>query len=81
MQLINLIGVGHQLVEGVTGVAELWSQLDMDPSGDTIQLSFDLGLAWAPKSLPNLQLDGGVNVGLNHDTPGAQVYAGVSQRF
>jgi hypothetical protein len=28
-----------------------------------------------------LQLDVGANIGLNRQTPAAQVYAGVSQRF
>ena len=81
VQLINLVGLSHPLPGGFTGAAELWSALDMDPSGDTTQLSFDVGLAWTPKSRPDIQLDGGVNLGLNRDTPGAQVYAGISKRF
>ena len=41
----------------------------------------DLGAAWIPSSQPNLQLDGGVNLGLNSRTPGVQAYVGISRRF
>jgi hypothetical protein len=45
------------------------------------QYSFDLGASWISPRQPNLQLDCGVNFGLNHVTPAAQIYTGVSQRF
>jgi hypothetical protein len=37
-------------------------------------------ISGSPKS-PTLQLDGGVNLGLNRATPGVQAYVGVSHRF
>ena len=52
-----------------------------DPTGATAQYSFDLDGAWQPAGNSNLQLDGGVNFGLNHNTPDTQFYLGVSQRF
>ena len=52
-----------------------------DPQKTVTQVSADVGLAWIPASLPNMQLDGGVNVGLNSVTPAAQVYIGISRRF
>ena len=52
-----------------------------DPGGTVTQASFDLGAAWIPAAHPNFQLDGGVNLGLNNQTPAAQAYVGVSQRF
>lgn len=81
LQTVNLAGVTHPVGGGVNASAELWSQVDFDPAGRSTQVSLDLGLAWIPKSQPNLQLDGGVNLGLNRATPGVQVYAGVSRRF
>jgi hypothetical protein len=34
-----------------------------------------------PAEQPHFQLDGGVNLGLNSQTPGVQACVGVSQRF
>jgi hypothetical protein len=75
------VGVSRNLTATVTGSAELWGQADEDPTGRTRQASFDLALAWIPARRPNLQWDGGVNLGLTRDTPTAQVYAGVTRRF
>ena len=65
----------------VTLSAELWSDAEFDPAGRRTQYSADLGLAWIPPKTPNLQLDGGVNLGLNDQTPGVQAYLGISRRF
>lgn len=73
------VSVGRALPHDVTASAELWSQWDRDPSGHVHQASFDLAAAWILHK--TLQLDAGVNIGLNHDTPGAEIYAGVSKRF
>lgn len=75
------LGLSHGLVAGVSGTVELWSQADLDPAGTTRQYSFDLALAWIPPRRPNLQLDGGVNLGLNRDTPDVEAYVGVTRRF
>jgi len=64
-----------------TLAAELWGLAGDDPQGRTYQASFDLSCAWTPKAAPNLQLDGGVNAGLNRRTPGVETYVGVSRRF
>jgi len=65
----------------VTLSLEVWSDVNFDTTGEVTQSSFDLGAAWIPASHPNFQLDGGVNLGLNNETPAAQAYVGVSQRF
>lgn len=79
--LSNVVGIGRSVGGGVSLGAELWVLTDLDPSGDTVQSTFDLSGAWQPDDEPNLQLDGGVNFGLNDATPDLQVYAGVSRRF
>ena len=61
--------------------AELWGLVDDDPQGRTYQASFDVSCAWTPSAAPDLQLDGGVNAGLNRHTPGVEAYVGVSRRF
>ncbi|HKT52887.1 MAG TPA: hypothetical protein VJP88_00430 [Caulobacteraceae bacterium] len=59
----------------------LWGDLNDDRAGDDKQTTLDLAGAWIPAKRPNFQLDGGVNLGLNSRTPGAQIYVGVSRRF
>jgi hypothetical protein len=75
------LGLSHGLGAGVSGTVEVWSQADFDPVGTTRQYSFDLALAWIPNRRPNLQLDGGVNLGLNRETPDVEAYVGVTRRF
>jgi hypothetical protein len=79
--LIDVAGLGRTLESGITLGAEIWTAQDFDPAGTVSQYSFDLDAAWQPKSDADLQLDAGVNLGLNRNTPGAQVYFGVSRRF
>jgi hypothetical protein len=75
-QLINL---GIALPNNLTLYGELWGDWNFDPRGLIRQYSADTSLAWGVTA--RLQLDIGVNVGLNRTTPGAQVYLGVSQKF
>jgi hypothetical protein len=65
----------------VTVSLEACADGDFDPTSTVIQASFDLGAAWIPSAHPNFQLDCGVNLGLNNQTPAAQAYVGISQRF
>ena len=76
---INLVTLGHPLVKDVTLYVEFWSDYNNDPAQHTTQLSFDTAIAWMVR--PNLQLDFGVDVGLNSATPNLQVFTGLSQRF
>jgi len=79
--LINLVSLSYPATKTVTLSAELWGDVNFDPTGTKTQASFDLGAAWIPAKAPNFQLDGGVNLGLNSATPGVQAYVGVSHRF
>jgi hypothetical protein len=79
--LSGLLSFSRPVSKQVTLSAEIWSDVNFDPMATRTQYSADLGAAWIPKSQPNLQLDCGVNFGLNRQTPGAQVYAGISHRF
>lgn len=73
-------GFSHPITDALGVGLELWTQQDFDPSGTGRQYSFDLASTWQPKGAP-FAFDAGVNVGLNHQTPDVQVYAGVSRRF
>ena len=81
LNLVNLVSVSRPLTSTLTLSAEVWSDANFEPVKTVTQASLDLGLAWIPKAMPALQLDGGVNIGLNRSTPDLQVYAGVSRRF
>lgn len=73
-------GVARPFGATTLGV-ELWGMVDDDPAGSTSQASVDLSAAWIPPKSPDLQLDGGVNAGLNHETPDVEAYVGVTRRF
>ncbi|MDB5432094.1 MAG: hypothetical protein JWP35_3210 [Caulobacter sp.] len=75
------VGLSHAAPGGFNLGVELWGGWDFDPAGHSRQTSFDLSAAWIPAADADLQLDGGVNFGLNSSTPQVQLYAGVSRRF
>jgi hypothetical protein len=77
--VIDVIGLGRALDDSITLGAEAWTSQDCDPARVTAQYSFDLDGAWQPDS--ELQLDAGVNFGLNRNTPRTQIYLGVSRRL
>jgi hypothetical protein len=76
---VNLVNLSRPIVKDVTLYVELWSAVNVDPMRTVTQVSFDTAVAWTVK--PNVQLDVGLNIGLNHDTPAVQVYVGLAQRF
>jgi Putative MetA-pathway of phenol degradation len=75
-QLINLAAA---LPGNFTLYGELWSDWNFDPSGTVAQYSADTALAYEVTDY--LQLDAGLNFGLNRSTPDLQAYIGVSQKF
>jgi hypothetical protein len=79
--IAGLVAFSHAVSKTVTLSLELWGDENFEPTGHVTQSSADVGLAWIPAAHPNFQLDGGVNLGLNNQTPKAQAYVGVSQRF
>ena len=81
VNLAGLISVSRGVSKTLTLSAEVWADRNAEPQGATTQVSADLGAAFIPAKAPNLQFDGGVNFGLNRNTPGAQIYLGVSRRF
>ena len=75
-QLVNLAAT---LTKEVTAYAELWGDWNFDPTRTIRQYSADVAVAYGVTS--ELQLDTGVNFGLNRETAGVQAYVGVSQKF
>jgi hypothetical protein len=71
--------VGYALPDDLTLNAELWGDWNEDPAGAPTQYSLDF--AAAKLLTKTLQIDGGVNIGLNRATPDVQLYAGLATRF
>ena len=77
----GLLSLSRGVSKTLTLSAELWTDRDFGPGAARTQVSADIGAAYSPAKAPNWQLDGGVNFGLNRQTPAAQAYLGVSRRF
>jgi hypothetical protein len=77
----GLLSLSRNLSQSLTLSAEIWTSTDFDPAGARTQASGDFGLAYIPAKAPDWQLDGGVNFGLNRQTPATQAYVGLSRRF
>ena len=75
----QLVNVGYALPHDVTVSGELWGDWNVDPSGTVRQYSADIAAAWAVRK--DLQVDVGLNFGLNRITPRLQAYFGIAQRF
>lgn len=73
-------GVGR-MVGPVNLGAELWVDVDDDPSARVTKASFDVTAAWTPKRLKDVQLDASAYVGLNRRTPDVQLVVGLAHRF
>ena len=73
------VSIGVPLSDRLTVSGELWGAWDFDPSGTIRQYSIDGAAAYLLGN--NLQLDAGVNFGLNRNTPGVEIYWGVAFRL
>jgi hypothetical protein len=76
-----IFSLAHPLTKTLTGSAEIWTNVDAEAGQVVREQSFDLSFAWIPAAMQKFQLDGGLNLGLNKATPGAQFYLGVSRLF
>ncbi len=74
----QLVNIGYT-VQRFTLYGELWGDWNFDPAHTIKQYSADFAVAYAVTS--ELQLDTGVDIGLNRQTAGIQAYVGVSQKF
>lgn len=75
----QLLNVAITLPRAFTFYGELWSDWNWDPAGTIQQRSTDFALTYGATAY--LQLDAGVNLGLNRVTPRTQGYLGLSQKF
>lgn len=73
-------GVGRGFGQWNLG-ADIWISHDDDPINAVTQSTFDLTAVWTPPSLPDAQIDFGLNFGLNNDSPDVEFGVGVARRF
>jgi hypothetical protein len=77
--MVQVISLGWQVTDAFNVSGDLWGQWDWDPAGTTRQYSADASVAYLVNK--DVQVDAGANFGLNRNTPGVELYAGVSKRF
>ena len=77
---VNLINISHAVpgITDLTVLAEFYSSVSAEKLSPDIYTA-DFALAYLVN--PKLQLDVGVNIGLNQAAPAYQVYSGISFRF
>ena len=76
---VEIINVAWSLPANLGLTTELYARERQDPAGAVTETSADLALALGiPK---DLQLDVGVNFGMNPQTPAVEGYCGASKRF
>lgn len=75
----NLINLSHTMFGGTTtALVEIWSDVNTDRNVPT-QYTLDFAVAWQIRD--DLQVDGGIDFGLNKAANDVQPYLGLSQRF
>ena len=75
----NVVGLAYALTKKLNSTLEFQAIRDDDPGDHTTQLLGSLSFGWQPQD--DLQLDMGAVAGLNHESPDAEVYLGISRRF
>lgn len=75
----QVVSLGTPLSPRLSASAELWGYWDFDPAGTVRQYAIAGSAALLVSN--NVQLDAGVNLGLNRATPDIQAYSGIAFRF
>ena len=77
--MTQVASLGFQANDNLSLSADIWGRWDWDPAGTTRQYTADGSIAYLLSK--DLQLDAGANFGLNRNTPGVELYSGMSIRF
>lgn len=77
--LMQVAGLAAQLSSRISASAELAGAWDLDPSGTVRQ--YALGASAAYLLSRDMQVDAGLNLGLNRSTPDREIYCGIALRF
>jgi hypothetical protein len=77
-EFINTITFGHGIVGNLAGYVEFFSLVSTDKDSDWIG-TFDMGVTYALTD--DIQLDGGVNIGVTRSADDVNPFLGISWRF
>lgn len=77
--MVQAVSLGAELSSRFSVAADLWGSWDFDPAGTVRHYSIGPSAAYLLSN--NLQIDAGVDFGLNRDTPGVEIYSGFAVRF
>lgn len=75
----SVAGLGFGLSDSVSAAAEVSLYRDRDPAGHGTEALAGLSMGWQPQG--DMQFDVGVNLGLNRNSPDAELYFGIARRF
>lgn len=79
LAIAQVAALGFPLSPRLSAAAELWGGWDWDPAGTVRQ--YAAGASGAYLLSNDMQIDAGVNLGLNSATPDVQLYSGFAFRF
>lgn len=79
LELVNLVNLSHPVGKNATVYAEFWTKESFEPHHNGQQYSADLAASY--QLTKTLELDAAAYFGLNRETPGLQLYTGISTRF
>lgn len=77
--MAQVAGFGFPLAPRLSGSAELLASWDWDPAGTVRQYTAGISAAYLISN--DVQIDAGVNLGLNRATSDVEIYSGVAFRF
>lgn len=77
-EYVNSVTLSHDIFGKLGGYVEFWSLVSAETGSDW-EGSFDMGLTYGITD--NIQLDGGVNVGVTESADDLQPFLGISLRF
>ena len=77
--MAQVAGIGFPLAPRLSGSAELLGSWDWDPAGTVRQYAVGTSLAYLLSN--DVQIDAGLNLGLNRATSDVEIYSGVAFRF
>lgn len=78
VECVHTATIGHQIVGNLDGFIE-YAGFAALTGGQDYRASFDAGLTYA--LTPDIQLDGGIRIGLTQATEDVGVFAGISMRY
>lgn len=79
VELANLVNISHPVGKKATLFVEFWTKDSFEPHQNSQQYSADFAATY--QLTKTLVLDAAAYLGLNRETPGLQLYTGVSTRF